>query len=448
MSSAGYNILEYGAVAGENEINTKAVQAAVDACAENGGGRVLVPAGTFLTGTIFLKDNVELHLTAGAVLKGSPDLADYNADDCIPQNRVFAAEQVTGGHLIIAAEVRNVSITGPGTIDGNVFAFLDGFTPSDSRNGHDSWGEGRCIVKESLRPGQMLFFCECEQVRVENVTLQNSPYWTCFLHGCEEVFLQGVKICNDPRILNTDGIDLDCCRNAVVTNCIIETGDDAFAIRACREPLRNRERKCENIAISNCVVSSQTDAFRIGVGDGVIRNVVISNILGHKLARGICIQTKYIREQAGCEISDIRISNLRFSECRTPFFIAPGLDGTKRIGDISISGFSVDSCKTGSIFGNGRSRPANIRLRDVALRVTGRLPSEDHHRLDPEVFREWSRGLDCAVYIADTDDVVLEDFHIFWACDEPGWKHGLIAENNRDLVIAENCRLPEPETKE
>lgn len=84
----------------------------------------------------------------------------------------------------------------------------------------------------------------------------------------------------------------------------------------------------------------------------------------------------------------------------------------------------------------------------MALRVTGRLPSEDHHRLDPEVFREWSRGLDCAVYIADTDDVVLEDFHIFWACDEPGWKHGLIAENNRDLVIAENCRLPEPETKE
>ena len=286
MSSAEYNILEYGAVPGGNKINTKAVQAAVDTCAENGGGRVLVPAGTFLTGTIFLKDNVELHLAAGAVLKGSPDLADYNADDCIPQNRVFAAEQVTGGHLIIAAEVRNVSITGPGTIDGNVSAFLDGFTPADSGNGHDSWGE---------------------------------------------VFLQGVKICNDPRILNSDGIDLDCCRNAVVTNCIIETGDDAFAIRACCEPLRNRERKCENIAISNCVVSSQTDAFRIGVGDGVIRNIVISNILGHKLARGICIQTKYIREQAGCEISDIRISNLRFSECRTPFFIAPGLDGTKRI---------------------------------------------------------------------------------------------------------------------
>ena len=68
--------------------------------------------------------------------------------------------------------------------------------------------------------------------------------------------------------------------------------------------------------------------------------------------------------------------------------------------------------------------------------------------LSPYAVREWSRGLDCAVYIADTDDVVLEDFHIFWACDEPGWKHGLIAENNRDLVIAENCRLPEPETKE
>ena len=128
MSSAEYNILEYGAVPGGNKINTKAVQAAVDTCAENGGGRVLVPAGTFLTGTIFLKDNVELHLAAGAVLKGSPDLADYNADDCIPQNRVFAAEQVTGGHLIIAAEVRNVSITGPGTIDGNVSAFLDGFS--------------------------------------------------------------------------------------------------------------------------------------------------------------------------------------------------------------------------------------------------------------------------------------------------------------------------------
>lgn len=154
MNSTGYNILEYGAVPGGSKINTKAVQAAVDACAENGGGRVLVPAGTFLTGTIFLKDNVELHLAAGAVLKGSPDLADYNADDCIPQNRVFAAEQVTGGHLIIAAEVRNVSITGPGTIDGNVFAFLDGFSPSDSWNGHDSWGRGGASSKRVCGRGR------------------------------------------------------------------------------------------------------------------------------------------------------------------------------------------------------------------------------------------------------------------------------------------------------
>lgn len=446
--STAFNILEHGAVGNSGTVSTKAIQAAVDRCSESGGGRVLIPPGTFLTGTVWLKDNVELYLSPGAVLKGSPDLADYNADDCIPQNVAFSRERVTGGHLIIAAEVKNVSISGPGTIDGNAFAFFDGFSTPKPDSGLDCWGEGRALIKETLRPGQMLFFCECEHVRIENVTLQNSPYWTCFLHGCEDVLVQGVRIHNDRRSINSDGIDIDCCRNVVVANCIIITADDAITLRSYGYPLKNKERNCENIAISNCVLSSQADALRLGVGNNAIRNVVISNIMGEKVSRGLCIQPKYSQKHPGGDISSIRMENLHFTQCKTPFFIDPGLDGSARIENIYITGFSADSIKTASLFGNGRSKPKNIRFKDVELCITGRLPAEDHHNINPETYREWDKGLDCAVLISGTEDVFLDDFRIRWMNTDGGWKHGLVSEKNTGLKISGTCVLPEPEQTE
>src|SRR5690625_68544 len=119
MNSSIFNVKDYGAVGSGEVKDTEAIQQTIDACAAAGGGTVLLPAGRYLSGTIYLKSNMNLHLSGGATLVGSTDREDYNADDVFPENYASVRDQATGAHLIIAYLQVNVSITGTGTIDGN-----------------------------------------------------------------------------------------------------------------------------------------------------------------------------------------------------------------------------------------------------------------------------------------------------------------------------------------
>ena len=167
LPAVDFGVMAFGAKGDGVAKDTVALQKAIDSAAEAGGGRIVVPAGKYLTGSIYLKDNVELHLEKGAVLFGSPDKADYNAGDICPQNWTSKAESNSGAHLILAVERRNVAITGQGKIDGNCTAFL--LNP-DGR----PWpgGQGRI----PWRPGQMLYFVECDGVRVEGVVRVGDNY--------------------------------------------------------------------------------------------------------------------------------------------------------------------------------------------------------------------------------------------------------------------------------
>ena len=179
------NILDFGAIADGKTLCTTQIQAAIDACAAAGGGTVTIPAGTFISGSIWLRDNIELHLAHASVLKGSDNLDDYNAEDAYEQN--FSSrknEKWLGKHLIIAHECFNVAITGTGTLDGNGDAFLTDPKPYSAY----VWNEGCRTARdeEMCRPGQLVAFIECKRVRVENITITNQPAWGCFLHGCRE----------------------------------------------------------------------------------------------------------------------------------------------------------------------------------------------------------------------------------------------------------------------
>lgn len=120
-----YNILNYGAIADGRTLCTAAIQAAIDDCNKNGGGRVVIPSGEFYSGSFFLRDNVELHLEHGALLIASADMEDYNADDAYEQNYGFAPEEWRAKHLIMAVECDNVAITGSGKINGNGDSFRE-----------------------------------------------------------------------------------------------------------------------------------------------------------------------------------------------------------------------------------------------------------------------------------------------------------------------------------
>lgn len=111
-----FNVRDYGAKGDGAAKDTTAVQRAVDAAHEAGGGRVVVPAGTYLSGSVWLRDGVELHLAKGATLKGSTDRADYNANDCFPENFWSDGEEWSGGHLVVAYKVSDVAITGEGVL--------------------------------------------------------------------------------------------------------------------------------------------------------------------------------------------------------------------------------------------------------------------------------------------------------------------------------------------
>lgn len=365
-----YNILDYGAIADGVTVNSAAIQAAIDACSENGGGRVLVPSGIFKTGTIWLKSNVELHLEMGARLLASDNLDDYNELDAYPQNYSYLPEEWVGKHLIIAHEISNVAITGLGEIDGNGNPFyLDEIFPGAPY----WWSTGRAVVKdkEKLRPGQMICFIESSHIHVENITIRNATCWCCFFHGCEYITIKGLKVFNPKERLNTDGIDLDCCRYVTVSDCLIDTGDDAIAIRCAEKRIKN-PKPCEHITVTNCVFAVYASAIRISVGTGFIRHIRFSNITVHRGGTMIKLQTSY--NGNGCaKIEDVNFSGFSGTNINFPINMLSG--NGAYIKNITMENIRTEGYAMSDFQCDDDGILDNIKLRDVEFRMVDKYPS-------------------------------------------------------------------------
>ena len=296
--------------------NAKSIQSALDAVSAAGGGRVTIPAGTWLSGTIRLRSGVELHLEKGAVLKASPNLDDYNKEDEYPGNWPCPSEGWNACHFIIGHQVAGASITGAGTIDGNADAFFeDKVTRPDWAT--IAWAKGirRQKDKVRLRPGQLIVFVRSRDLKVEGVTIRNSTCWSLFFHGCDNVVVRDYTVRNKPTDLNTDGIDIDCCSNVLLERADIDTGDDAIAIRGSQKRL-GLEKPCEHIRVRDCVLSACAMGIRIGVGNGLIRDVDIGNVKVRNGAWGVSFDCWYgKKEDAGVDVENVRIHDSRFDGC-------------------------------------------------------------------------------------------------------------------------------------
>ncbi len=304
------SILSYGAVGDGMTENSKSIQNAINECCANGGGRVTVPAGTFKTGSIELKSNIELYLEVGATLLASENLDDYNADDAYPQNFGVPSEGWNAKHLIYCSGQKNVSITGFGCIDGNGQAFFA--ENKDNNIVEFAWQYGWRWSKdtERLRPGQAIVFAECENVHVENITVRNTTSWSIYIYGCTHAFVYGVRILNPRDYLNTDGIDIDTSRYVTVSDCVILTGDDALTVRGNGKRLVEQEgRACEYVTVTNCVLRSSACAVRIGVGTFPIRHVRISDIVIERAGQGLCFCPEWLPSR-GTPMEDISVSHV------------------------------------------------------------------------------------------------------------------------------------------
>ena len=356
-----FNIRDYGG----------SVARAAEAAAQAGGGRIVVPSGVWKSGTIWLKDHCELHLEKGATILGSEKAADYNANDVFPENFNSVGEEWSGGHLVLAYKATDVAITGEGVIDGNGGAF---FGETQEEGWFPAYKYGIKLHptdREWFRPGPMIAMFLSKNIRLEGVTLRNTPCWTAHFRCCDGLDVSGVTIDADREIANSDGFSIDCTKNVVVKDCVIKTGDDGFAIRAsCR--LHAATNVCENIRIENCDVWSCCYGIRFGVGTGTIRDVSVDNCRFHESSSGFAFTPAWINGGRNVYIEDIRIRNCVSIESERPVLISMP-DGDARVADVLFENCRFEALLQACISGTEKSRPENIVFRSCSYKQIPRV---------------------------------------------------------------------------
>lgn len=268
LPAKDYNILDYGAVPDGMTMNTTAIQSAIDAAAKKGNGRVVIPAGVFLTGSIILKSGIELHLSDKAVLLGST-----NPDHYSKLNRWKA--------VIMADGQSNISITGIGQIDGQGRRLALNIDSLFYIGQLDSaqYDFAHMRPKEPMRP-QLIEFVNCKNIQVRNVTLSSAACWVQTYQSCENVLLDSVHVISD-AYWNNDGIDIVDCHHVRITNCDINVADDGICLKSV-----SADQFCDSIYVANCVIRSSASAIKFGtVSHGGFRNVTIEKIKIHDTFR-------------------------------------------------------------------------------------------------------------------------------------------------------------------
>jgi polygalacturonase len=310
-------ITDFGAKSGVTELNTIPINKAIDACYRNGGGRVVVPAGIFRTGTIVLRDNVELYLESGSTLSASVNRNDFPLQ---PQPSYHSLKDPGGWRaLIYAMEANHIAVTGLGTIDGNGAQQQPG---PEAKTG-DMDGRPRNIL-----------FISCKNIRVEGIHMRNSGIWNQHYLNCEDVVVDKINVYNHAN-RNNDGIDIDGCRRFILSNSVFDTDDDAVCLKS------TGLAPCEDVVITNCVVSSFCNAIKTGTeSTGGFKNISISNCVikpsrAHNRLFGdsIGIAGLSLEIVDGGTMDGVSISNITIYGTECPMFIRLGNRGRKHTKD-------------------------------------------------------------------------------------------------------------------
>lgn len=277
------DITDYGAFSNGTTSNTQVFAKAIADCAQKGGGKVNVPSGTWLTGPIHLKSNIELHLEKGAFIKFDPNLEKY-----LPEvfSRFEGIEYFNYSPLIYARNVENIALTGEGTLDGqdeswkkdDLLRQMSVEKLYESVENNISVEKRRFGNKNFLIQPSFVQFINSKNILIDGVTIKNSPNWTVHPIYSENITISNVTIDNNGR--NSDGIAIDSSRNVLIKDCQIESGDDAIVIKSGRDQDGLRVNKSsENIIIRDCKIEEGHSGIAIGSEmSGGIRNVYVHEI--------------------------------------------------------------------------------------------------------------------------------------------------------------------------
>lgn len=337
-----FYVTEYGAIGNGMFDNTAVFNGAIAACAHSGGGKVVIPAGMWLTGPIQLKSKIELHLEKGAFVQFSKQFTDYPLISTSYEGYVTVRCQSP----IDGEDLSDIAITGEGVFDGSGEAWrpvkksklteaqwnelISGGGVVDKEN--DIWWpneaamngklvvepliDKRCLEPEAyasarayLRPN-LLSLRKCQRILLEGVTFQNSPAWNLHPWASQHITIRHVNVRNPWYSQNGDGLDIDSCKHVQVDHCSFDVGDDAICLKSGKDKMgRELGLPCEYIQIQNCYVYHGHGGFVIGSEmSGDVRHVQVSDCLF--MGTDIGLRFKSARGRGGI-VEDIRISNIQ-----------------------------------------------------------------------------------------------------------------------------------------
>lgn len=425
QSSVFFNVKEYGATGNKNDYATSAIQTAIDSCASNGGGTVYFPAGDYLSARINLKDNIRLLLDAGATLWASGKEEDYESENYI-DNTVGAKS----GVLISAVNLKNISISGKGTIQGqpnHIWAPLKKIDPFIEWEQNNAKNHGLAMERAYCLPPHisMIYILNCENVHINDISVLNSPNWGIHIQWSRRIFVSDLYIESDSKFgVNSDGLDIDGCQNVVVNNCIIYTGDDAICLKSTNKS--GKYMDCENIAVNNCIVQSSSAGIKIGTETyGNFKNIQFTNCIVKKANRGLGI---IVRD--GGTVEDVLFSNITIQGQRHPIewwgdgeafrMVVLKRNNDSRIGRIKNVRFEHITA-----YIEGYNRVEGLYEQEIENIVFSNI----HLFMNPE--SEPDKRTDNAIIIRKAQNIELDNVTVSWNTvrSEPDWKSALFMED-------------------
>jgi hypothetical protein len=417
-----FDVTAYGATGVRAQSATVACQSAIDACTASGGGTVNVPPGDYSVGMLQLKDNVTLHVEAGATLFLIQDTAQF------PRGRRA---------MLFAENAVNVRITGRGTLDGLAqyeFVPMRGVDPEIAREIEIARAAG-VDMRRYYRVGVQTYMCilnNCRHVQLRDISIINSPLWSVRLNDCDRVTVHGVYIYSDlEKGVNADGIDIVSSRNVTISDSIIETADDAIVLKAIARD-GQPARPVENVTVTNCVLTSSSTALMIGTETQAdIRHVLFNNCVIRNSNKGFGINV-----QDGGVVSDVIVSNLTVETARRHWNWWGGAELCKlvlkkrtpatqlgAIRDITVANVTARVRGTSTIVGHAERPIENLRLSNITLTM---LPENA-----PD------KRADDALLIESTNGVRVRDLAVRWGEEEtePKWRNALVLRKVSDFAV-------------
>jgi polygalacturonase len=461
-----YNIKTFGALGDGKTVNTLSIQKVINKCRDDGGGTVLIPAGTYISGAIQLYSNIELRLEQGAILKGSDKVSDY-----------FLNGKKVG--LIYAENSTNISITGEGNIDGNGDAFMDlnhywgldsasvRFTRQKNYFREVLSGVGDGPLAPLDRPYQMIIISNCTNVSIRDVLISNSPFWTVHIADCDGVIVKGIRIWNNLLIPNNDGIDFTSCSNVQMSDCDIRTGDDGIVVTGYSNyydlpGYKNIRHDSQNVTVTNCCIVSRSSGIRIGCEDqNNMLNYTFSNIVITNSFRGINLCVRDSGSIKGIVFSNIIIQTqfytgnwwgngepIHISVIQSKEKVTAGSISNVIFNNIiaeSVAGILLYSSMEGGI--------KDITFRDVSLYIKNSLRNSTcggnfdlRPALDPK-FTIFSHDI-AAFYAENVKNIQLHNVEVKWdEVYEPYFTNG-VEFNRFENIQIDGCDInPAPHCK-